>query len=44
LKTAFVVRPVEHGPKQQSDLRAEQPWDYSATDLNDLATQLGCPI
>lgn len=43
LKTAFVVRPVEHGPNQHSDLRAEQPWDYSATDLNDLATRLGCP-
>jgi 2-haloacid dehalogenase len=44
LKTAFVVRPVEHGPNQHSDLRAEQQWDYSATDLNDLANQLGCPI
>jgi 2-haloacid dehalogenase len=44
LKTAFVVRPVEHGPNQQSDLRAEQPWDYAATGLNDLATQLGCAI
>lgn len=43
LKTAFVLRPVEHGPDQQSDLRAEQPWDYEAADLNDLATQLGCP-
>jgi 2-haloacid dehalogenase len=43
LKTAFVVRPLEHGPSQQSDLRAEQRWDYEATDLNDLATQLGSP-
>jgi 2-haloacid dehalogenase len=43
LKTAFVLRPVEHGPDQQSDLLAEQPWDYEAADLNDLATQLGCP-
>lgn len=43
LKTAFVLRPVEQGPDQQSDLRAEQPWDYEAADLNDLATQLGCP-
>jgi len=43
LKTAFVLRPVEHGPGQQSDLRAEQSWDYEAADLNDLATQLGCP-
>jgi 2-haloacid dehalogenase len=43
LKTAFVLRPVEHGPGQQSDLRAEQSWDYEAADLNDLATQIGCP-
>ncbi|ACD18601.1 haloacid dehalogenase type II [Paraburkholderia phytofirmans] len=43
LKTAFVVRPVEHGPDQQSDLHAEQRWDFAAVDMNDLATQLGCP-
>ncbi|PRX36389.1 2-haloacid dehalogenase [Paraburkholderia sp. BL18I3N2] len=43
LKTAFVVRPVEHGPGQQSDLHAEQSWDFAAADMDDLATQLGCP-
>jgi 2-haloacid dehalogenase len=43
LKTAFVVRPTEHGPAQKSDLHAEQTWDFAAADLNDLATQLGCP-
>jgi 2-haloacid dehalogenase len=43
LKTAFVVRPREHGPCQQTDLHAEQQWDYVAADLNDLATQMGCP-
>ncbi|MGN8112122.1 haloacid dehalogenase type II [Paraburkholderia sp. 22098] len=43
LKTAFVLRPLEHGPGQQSDLRAEQSWDYEAADLNHLATLLGCP-
>lgn len=43
LKTAFVVRPLEHGPGQRTDLHAEQQWDYEARDLNDLATQLGCP-
>lgn len=42
LKTAFIVRPTEHGPAQTSDLHAEQAWDFVATDLNDLATQLGC--
>jgi 2-haloacid dehalogenase len=43
LKTAFVVRPTEHGPAQRSDLHAEQAWDFMATDMNDLATKLGCP-
>jgi 2-haloacid dehalogenase len=43
LKTAFVVRPAEHGPTQRSDLHAEQAWDFVATDMNDLATKLGCP-
>ncbi|MFM0392065.1 haloacid dehalogenase type II [Paraburkholderia phytofirmans] len=43
LKTAFIVRPVEHGPGQQTDMQAEQSWDFAAADMNDLATQLGCP-
>lgn len=43
LKTAFVLRSTEHGPSQTSDLRAEEVWDFAAADLNDLATQLGCP-
>ena len=43
LKTAFVVRPVEHGSGQLSDLHAEQSWDFVAADMNDLATKLGCP-
>lgn len=43
LKTAFVLRPTEHGPAQKSDLHAERAWDFIATDLNDLATQIGCP-
>ena len=43
LKTAFVVRPAEHGPAQRSDLHAEQACDFVATDMNDLATKLGCP-
>lgn len=44
LKTAFVVRPTEHGPAQQSDLKAEQAWDFMAADLNEFATKIGCPI
>jgi 2-haloacid dehalogenase len=43
LKTAFVLRPTEHGPAQQSDLHPEQAWDFIAADMNDLATKLGCP-
>lgn len=43
LKTALVARPTEHGPAQTSDLHAEQTWDFVAADMNDLATQLGCP-
>jgi 2-haloacid dehalogenase len=42
LATAFVPRPTEHGPAQQTDLEAAQAWDWIATDMNDLATQLGC--
>lgn len=42
LRTAFVVRPTEHGPNQTTDLEAEADWDLIADDFNDLATQLGC--
>jgi 2-haloacid dehalogenase len=41
LKTVFVPRPMEHGPAQTTDLRAEQDWDVVATSFEDLATQLG---
>jgi 2-haloacid dehalogenase len=40
LKTVFVPRPMEHGPGQTSDLRAEQDWDVVAASFEDLATQL----
>jgi 2-haloacid dehalogenase len=40
LRTAFIPRPIEHGPGQTTDLRPEQPWDIIATDLVDLAEQL----
>ncbi|MGF6571601.1 2-haloacid dehalogenase [Paraburkholderia sp. GAS333] len=43
LNTAFVVRPHEHGQGQQTDLKAEQDWDYVVGSLTELATQLGCP-
>jgi len=41
LATAFVARPLEFGPRQTTDLRAEEHWDIIAGDLEDLATQLG---
>jgi len=42
LKTAFVLRPREHGPQQTSDLAPEGPWDVVAADFLDLAARLGC--
>jgi 2-haloacid dehalogenase len=41
LLTAFFPRPAEYGPNQKRDYAAEQDWDIVATDINDLATQLG---
>lgn len=40
-RTAFIPRPMEHGPDQTADLRPEEDWDAVATDIEDLATQLG---
>jgi 2-haloacid dehalogenase len=42
LSTAFVPRPLEHGPGQVTDLKAAEPWDIVALDFLDLAKQLGC--
>lgn len=41
LGTAFVARPVEHGPHQTTDLEPTSQWDVIATDFNDLARKLG---
>ena len=41
LRTAFIPRPMEHGPDQTSDLGPEEHWDIVAGDLMDLANQLG---
>jgi len=40
LQTAFVARPTEYGPNQNSDLKAEKNWTYVAQDFLDLADQL----
>lgn len=47
LRTAFVARPLEHGPTgsknfKQAETKALCPVDLSAHDLLDLAKQLGC--
>jgi 2-haloacid dehalogenase len=41
LLTAFFPRPTEYGPLQSRDYEAEGDWDYVASDIEDLATQLG---
>ncbi len=41
LMTAFFARPTEYGPLQSRDYAAEGDWDYVASDIEDLATQLG---
>jgi len=40
LATAFILRPLEHGPHQTTDLAPTGSWDISATDITDLAAQL----
>ena len=42
LKTAFVLRPTEHGPDQATDTRAEQDWEVVANSFEELADRLGC--
>jgi 2-haloacid dehalogenase len=42
LRTAFVLRPREHGPRQATDLAPAERWDLVAADFIDLAAQLGC--
>lgn len=41
LQTAFFPRPTEHGPGQTTDLDPDSDWDVIASDLEDLAGQLG---
>jgi 2-haloacid dehalogenase len=41
-KTAFVLRPTEHGPNQQTDLRPEADWDIVAASFEELADKLHC--
>ena len=41
LLTAFFARPTEYGPHQVRDTKAEQDWDIVATNIEDMASQLG---
>lgn len=41
-RTAFVPRPLEHGPGKASDSGAAGNWDVTAQDFKELARQLGC--
>jgi 2-haloacid dehalogenase len=41
LRTAFIPRPTEHGPGQTIDLLPEEDRDIVASDMEDLARQLG---
>ncbi len=41
LRTAFVPRPHEHGPKQATDLAPTGSWDIVAANFVDLAGKLG---
>lgn len=43
LQTAFVRRPKEHGHRQTTDLAANCAWEFVAENLDELATDFGCP-
>ena len=42
LKTAFVARAMEYGPRQSKDFGPEGAWDFVARDMVELAGLLGC--
>lgn len=42
LRTVFVRRPTEHGPRQTTDLTAALHWDVVAESLTEAADALGC--
>jgi 2-haloacid dehalogenase len=42
LRTAFVARPTEHGPRQSRDLKAERDWDVVTDTFTGLAKAMGC--
>jgi len=42
LRTAFVPRPLEHGPEGKADVKPARQWDVIADSFVDLADRLGC--
>jgi 2-haloacid dehalogenase len=41
LRTAFVPRPLEHGPERMPDTTPDPAFDVHAKDCNDLADKMG---
>jgi len=41
LQTAFIHRPLEYGGAPVPDLQYQQPWDYDAGSLTELAAVFG---
>ncbi len=41
LRTGFVARPAEYGPRQSRDFKADAAWDFIAKDFEELAGQMG---
>jgi 2-haloacid dehalogenase len=41
LRTAYVHRPLEHGPNKASDFPPSGRYDFTAHDLMDLSNPLG---
>jgi 2-haloacid dehalogenase len=42
LRTAYISRPAEYGPKPPRDRSTETGWDYTVTSIPELADCLGC--
>lgn len=42
LRTAFIARPTEYGPRQTHDFGPEGDWDLNTTSISELADKLGC--
>lgn len=40
MKTAFIARPTEYGPRQARDFKAESDWDFVASSCAELASLL----